>query len=64
MILLTGAYLSGRQVIENSAQRRKVMGDLLLKNAHRNNLKHLDVEIPLGKLVCITGVSGSGNHAD
>jgi len=58
---LTGAYLSGRQVIETPAQRRQGNGrSLLLKNAHRNNLKHLDVEIPLGKLVCITGVSGSG----
>jgi excinuclease ABC subunit A len=58
---LTGAYLSGRQVIETPAQRRKGNGrSLLLKDAYRNNLKHINVEIPLGKLVCITGVSGSG----
>lgn len=58
---LTGAYLSGRRVIETPAQRREGNGrSLFLKNAHRNNLKHIDVEIPLGKLVCITGVSGSG----
>ncbi len=58
---LTGAYLSGRQVIETPAERRQGNGrSLILKNAHRNNLDHIDVEIPLGKLVCITGVSGSG----
>ncbi|MBD1920561.1 excinuclease ABC subunit UvrA [Microcoleus sp. FACHB-831] len=57
----TGAYLSGRQVIETPAQRRDGNGKFLaLKNAHRNNLRNIDVEIPLGKLVCITGVSGSG----
>jgi excinuclease ABC subunit A len=58
---ITGAYLSGRQVIETPAQRRAGNGrSLCLKHAYRNNLKHIDVEIPLGKLVCITGVSGSG----
>lgn len=58
---LTGAYLSGRLVITTPATRREGNGrSLRLKNAHRNNLKHLDVEIPLGKLVCVTGVSGSG----
>ena len=58
---LTGAYLSGRRVIATPASRRTGNGrSLVLKNAHRNNLKHLDVAIPLGKLVAITGVSGSG----
>lgn len=58
---LTGAYLSGRQVIETPAQRRDGNGrSLTIKNAHRNNLKNIDVEIPLGKLVAVTGVSGSG----
>lgn len=58
---LTGAYLSGRRVIETPAERRNGNGrSLVLKNAHLNNLKNIDVEIPLGKLVCITGVSGSG----
>ena len=58
---LTGAYLSGRRVIETPAQRRTGNGrSLVLKNAYRNNLRHIDVEIPLGELVCITGVSGSG----
>ncbi|MBV9386853.1 MAG: excinuclease ABC subunit UvrA [Chroococcidiopsidaceae cyanobacterium CP_BM_ER_R8_30] len=58
---LTGAYLSGRCAISTPAQRRVGNGrSLVLKNAYRNNLKHIDVEIPLGELVCITGVSGSG----
>lgn len=58
---LTGAYLSGRQRIQTPAERRSGNGrSLRLTNAHRNNLRHLDVEIPLGELVCITGVSGSG----
>lgn len=58
---LTGAYLSKRQVIETPSKRREGNGrSLVIKNAHRNNLKHIEVEIPLGELVTITGVSGSG----
>ncbi|MBW4519963.1 MAG: excinuclease ABC subunit UvrA [Scytolyngbya sp. HA4215-MV1] len=58
---LTGAYLSGRQVIHTPAQRRPGNGrSLRIRDAHRNNLKHIDVEVPLGMLVCVTGVSGSG----
>lgn len=58
---MTGAYLSGRRAIATPAERRPGNGRaLVLKDAHRNNLKHIDVEIPLGKLVCVTGVSGSG----
>ncbi|MBD2203864.1 excinuclease ABC subunit UvrA [Calothrix sp. FACHB-1219] len=58
---LTGAYLSGRKVIHTPAERREGNGrSLIIKNAHRNNLKNIDVEIPLGKLVAVTGVSGSG----
>ena len=58
---LTGAYLSGRRTISTPAQRRAGNGRVLrIRNAHRNNLQHIDVDIPLGKLVCVTGVSGSG----
>nr|WP_200892412.1 excinuclease ABC subunit UvrA [Aliterella atlantica] len=57
----TGAYLSGRKVIETPKERREGNGrSLSIKQAHRNNLKDIDVDIPLGKLVCVTGVSGSG----
>ncbi|MBD2413634.1 excinuclease ABC subunit A [Nostoc calcicola FACHB-389] len=58
---LTGAYLSGRRVITTPPERRDGNGrSLIIKNAHRNNLRNIDVEIPLGKLVAVTGVSGSG----
>lgn len=58
---LTGAYLSGRKVIETPSGRREGNGrSLAIRQAHRNNLKNIDVDIPLGKLVCVTGVSGSG----
>ncbi|MBD2119365.1 excinuclease ABC subunit UvrA [Trichocoleus sp. FACHB-262] len=58
---LTGAYLSGRQVIHTPTERREGNGRALkIKKASRNNLKQVSVEIPLGELVCVTGVSGSG----
>ncbi|BAZ90006.1 excinuclease ABC subunit A [Raphidiopsis curvata NIES-932] len=58
---LTGSYLSKKIVIDTPTTRRVGNGKTLnIKNAHRNNLKNLDVEIPLGKLVAVTGVSGSG----
>ncbi|MBE9005856.1 excinuclease ABC subunit UvrA [Fortiea sp. LEGE XX443] len=58
---LTGAYLSGKRVIQTPAERREGNGrSLIIKNAHRNNLRNINVEIPLGKLVAVTGVSGSG----
>ncbi len=58
---LTGAYLSGRRTIPTPTERRPGNHKFLrIRNAHRNNLKHVDVDIPLGKLVCVTGVSGSG----
>jgi excinuclease ABC subunit A len=61
---LTGAYLSGRKQIEVPKQRRKGNGkSLIIKGARENNLKNLDVEFPLGKLICITGVSGSGKSS-
>lgn len=58
---LTGAYLSGRCEIQTPPQRRAGNDRFLgIRNAHRNNLRHINIDIPLGKLVCITGVSGSG----
>ena len=58
---LTGAYLSGRKQVEVPKERREGNGkSLRIVGASANNLKNLDVTIPLGELVCITGVSGSG----
>jgi excinuclease ABC subunit A len=61
---VTGAYLSGRQRIPIPEQRRKGSGEfLLVRGAAENNLKDVDVKIPLGQFVCITGVSGSGKSS-
>ncbi|MGB3558983.1 MAG: excinuclease ABC subunit UvrA [Geitlerinemataceae cyanobacterium] len=61
---LTGAYLSGKKEIETPSTRRRGNGrSLILVDAHRNNLQQIDVEIPLGRLVCVTGVSGSGKSS-
>jgi excinuclease ABC subunit A len=58
---LTGGYLSGRLRIEVPKERRKGNGQfLVVRGAKENNLKNIDVEIPLGMMVCVTGVSGSG----
>ena len=58
---LTGAYLSGRKQVEVPKKRRTGNGkSLKIVNASANNLKGISVSIPLGELVCITGVSGSG----
>jgi excinuclease ABC subunit A len=57
---LTGAYLSGRAKIELPARRRTPAGALKLLGASANNLRDVDVEIPLGVLVAVTGVSGAG----
>lgn len=61
---ITGQYLSGKKKIEVPAERRKGNGNsLVIKNASENNLKNIDVEIPLGEFVCVTGVSGSGKSS-
>ena len=60
---ITGAYLGRRIVIEPPAERRKPTGFLRIKGAAENNLKHIDVDIPLGIMTCITGVSGSGKSS-
>ncbi|MCX6575731.1 MAG: excinuclease ABC subunit UvrA [Candidatus Aminicenantes bacterium] len=57
---LTARYISGEKEIPVPKKRRKVDRFLLIKDAHKHNLKHLDVRLPLGVLTCITGVSGSG----
>jgi len=61
---LTGQYLSGVKRIPVPTERRKGNGNyLVVKGAKENNLKNIDVKIPLGKLTCITGVSGSGKSS-
>ncbi len=58
---MTGAYLSGHRQIEPPATRRSAkQGDLVIRGARANNLKDIDVKIPLGRFVAVTGVSGSG----
>ena len=58
---ITAQYLNGQQQIEIPAQRRKGNGKhLVLRGCRGNNLKHVDVEFPLGTLIVVTGVSGSG----
>ena len=61
---ITADYLTGRRRIEPPAELRKGSGEYLtLRGATGHNLKNVDVSIPLGKLVCITGVSGSGKSS-
>ena len=60
---LTGAYLSGRIKIPVPAERKKPTGFITIKGAKENNLKNIDVDIPLGVVTCITGVSGSGKSS-
>jgi excinuclease ABC subunit A len=61
---ITGAYLSGRVKIETPKKRKKPgKNKLVVKKAAENNLKNIDVTIPLGLLTCVTGVSGSGKSS-
>lgn len=61
---ITGQYLSGKRKIPVPTQRRNGNGHFLtIKGASENNLKNIDVIVPLGKFVCVTGVSGSGKSS-
>lgn len=61
---ITGQYLSGARKIEVPRHRREGNGKFItIKGAEENNLKNVDVDIPLGKFVCVTGVSGSGKSS-
>lgn len=61
---LTGLYLSGKRKVEVPEHRRKGNGKFLeIRGAAQNNLKNLNVKIPLGEFVCVTGVSGSGKSS-
>lgn len=61
---ITGQYLSGKRFIPVPAERKKDRGEFLrIFGAAENNLKHIDVEIPLGIFTCVTGVSGSGKSS-
>lgn len=60
---ITGAYLSGKIRIPVPEERRQPSGWLKVKGARQNNLKNIDVDIPLGIMTCVTGVSGSGKSS-
>ena len=60
---ITGQYLSGKIKIPVPAVRRKPTGYLTIRKAAENNLKNIDVKIPLGVMTCVTGVSGSGKSS-
>ncbi len=60
---VTGQYLSGRLQIPVPSSRRKPTGYLTIRGAEENNLKKIDVKIPLGVFTCVTGVSGSGKSS-
>ena len=60
---ITGAYLSGRIRIPVPSERKKPTGWLKVKGAAENNLKKINVDIPLGVMTCVTGVSGSGKSS-
>ena len=56
----TGRFLSGKEAIPIRETRREPQGYIEIKGAREHNLKNVDVQIPLGCMVCVTGVSGSG----
>ena len=60
---ITGAYLSGKIKIPVPKVRKQPTGFLTIKGARENNLKNIDVDIPLGVMTCVTGVSGSGKSS-
>ena len=60
---VTGQYLSGKKFIPVPAERKKPSGWLKITGAEENNLKKVDVDIPLGVMTCVTGVSGSGKSS-
>lgn len=60
---VTGAYLSGRMKIPVPEERKQPSGWITVKGARQNNLKNIDVDIPLGVMTCVTGVSGSGKSS-
>ncbi len=60
---ITGQYLSGKLQIPVPAERKTPAGFLTVKGARENNLKNIDVDIPLGIMTCVTGVSGSGKSS-
>ncbi len=60
---VTGQYLSGKIKIRVPESRRQPLGFIRLKGAAHNNLKHIDVDFPLGIMTCVTGVSGSGKSS-
>lgn len=61
---MTADYITGKKSIEVPKQRRKGNGKkLVLKGCTGHNLKNVSIDIPLGKLICVTGVSGSGKSS-
>ncbi len=60
---LTGKYLRGELKIESLQQKRRPTGKIVIKGAKANNLQNIDCDFPLGQLVCVTGVSGSGKSS-